>query len=136
MVIFGLLLALAEVPIGANTSGGISTIQSGPEVEKLLAELSSPDVATRVQAATRLGALKPTSPAVVKALAQALSDPDPTVRRQSAAALGSLGETAKDAIPALITAAETHRMENNVVISALAAIGEPAAAAVGRALIR
>lgn len=76
-------------------------------IPSIVARLSSPDSAIRLDAATELGRIGEATPEVVAALVKALDDADDKVRVQSVISLGWM--QAKDAVPALIAKARQNK---------------------------
>jgi HEAT repeat protein len=80
----------------------VSLACAAEDVPKLIADLKSPDVNTRRDAATQLGQLGPEARPAVGALVENLTDRDKQVWSNAMSALASIGPGAADAIPALI----------------------------------
>lgn len=93
--------------------------------------LSAPDPVTRGLAAMALRDRGREARPALPALTAALKDPDPNVRLMSANAIAAIGKDAASAVPALMAAGSVKDEQIQVLrsfVSALGAIGRPAAA--------
>jgi HEAT repeat protein len=70
-------------------------------IEKLRADLKSPDSNVRQEACAELAKAKQNAAPALPDLIAALNDTDPIVRRLAAYALGEMGSAAKSAVPEL-----------------------------------
>ncbi|MCF7762322.1 MAG: HEAT repeat domain-containing protein [Verrucomicrobia bacterium] len=113
---------------------------SGPDIAKLLSDLTSGDKAVRRDASYKISQQRPPDREAVPALIEALDDQDDQVWFNSITALARIGPDAGDAVPALITQLEkssTSRYSLQVwyrAAFALGSIGQPAFPALSEAL--
>jgi HEAT repeat protein len=105
------VVALASLALTVGCSDQPSRPPANVDVNAAITQLKSPDVNTRVKAATDLAAAGPKAEPAIPALIEALKDSDPLVVRLSAYALGEIGPAAKEAIPALKAVMESGSRE-------------------------
>lgn len=83
---------------------------TNPEVQKLLANLNSPDTETRLHAIQAIENLGPNGVEAVPALIRLLDDKERNIRTLAAHALGKIGPDAKMALPALRKLAQSSKL--------------------------
>jgi HEAT repeat protein len=92
------------VMAGCSTKGEDEPRAGGHPLSHWLTALHDRDPAVRHKAATKLGNIGASDPAVVPALIGAVKDPDPKVRSEVILSLLKIGPAAKDSVPALTEA--------------------------------